>query len=292
MKVLLIYNPYAGHKTFANSLDYVIERFVNIECDLIPYRISEKSNLEKRIEDIKEDEFEKIIIAGGDGTIHLVVNLLIKNNIDIPLGIFPIGTANDFARYFEIPKNIEAMVDIVMENNYILCDVGLANDNYFINVASIGFAIDISQKTNTDVKNNIGLFAYYIKAIEELHNIKAVEVNVTSDEMNFKGEVYFMLIMNGKSAGGFTKISPYGSMSDGLLDVFIFKKAPLIDILPLIIQIMNGEHVKSNHVEYFQTKELKVECNENTGTDLDGEKGVEFPMLIKAIPNKIKINVK
>lgn len=292
MKVLLIYNPISGSRIFKNHLDYIIERFQGQGLQIIPYRIGNNDILDNILSNLNESEYRKILIAGGDGTINKIVNRLIKYDINLPIGIFPVGTANDYAQYFNLPKTIEEMTEIVLRDNYTYCDIGLANDKYFINVASLGFLIDISQKTDTKFKNNLGVLAYYLKGIEELPNLKPINVKVTAKDIDFDNEIYFMLIMNGKSAGGFKKIAPLSSLSDGLLDVFIFKKCPSYELVPLMLKVVNGEHFNSPHVIYFQTDELVVDCDNEVGTDLDGEKGSDFPLNIKVVPKKLKINTR
>ncbi|MBF8984251.1 YegS/Rv2252/BmrU family lipid kinase [Lutibacter sp. B2] len=292
MKVILIYNPFAGNRVFKNHLDYVIEKFQQQGLQIIPYRMDSQESLYKMISEIDEKEYNKILIAGGDGTINQVVNGLLKYNIQLPVSIFPVGTANDYAQYFNLPKNIEEMTEIALGDHYTYSDVGYVNDQYFINVASLGFLIDISQKTDPNLKNNLGVLAYYLKGIEELPKMKPINVKVSSKEINYIGEIYFMLIMNGKSAGGFKKIAPLASTNDGLLDIFIFKKCALYELIPLMLNVVNGEHMNNAHVIYFQTDELTVDCDGNIGTDLDGEKGSTFPLVIKTIPKKLKINIK
>jgi len=246
--------------------------------------------LDSMMSEVDETAFKKILIAGGDGTINQVVNVMQKYNINLPLSIFPVGTANDFAQYFNIPKGIIEMTAIALGDNYTYTDIGQMNDQYFVNVASLGFLIDISQKTERKFKNNLGVLAYYLKGIEELPNLKPVYVEVESEEVSFEGDIYFILIMNGKSAGGFKKIAPFASMSDGMLDVFIFKKIPVIEIMPLMLKVVNGEHVDNVHVRYFQTNKLTIKCDQEVGTDLDGEKGSEFPLDIKVLPKRLRIN--
>lgn len=292
MKVLLIYNPISGNRSFKNHLDYVIKKFQEKDLQIIPYRISRKETLDKIISRINESEYKKILIAGGDGTINQVVNGLLKYDINLPIGIFPVGTANDYAQYFNLPKSIKEITEINLGDNYTYCDVGLVNDKYFINVASLGFLIDVSQKINTRFKNNLGVLAYYLKGIGELPNLRPINVKVSSKEVNFHDEIYFMLIMNGKSAGGFKKIAPFSSINDGLLDVLIFKKCQSYELIPLMLQVVNGEHTDNPHVIYFQTDELTVDCDREVGTDLDGEKGSSFPLNIKNISKKLKINTK
>lgn len=291
-KVLLIYNPFSGNCLFKNSLDYVIEKFQAKGMQIIPYRTSKIEALEEMLSHIELNEYKKVIIAGGDGTINQVVNGLLKNQIDVPIAIFPVGTANDFATYFNIPNTVKEYTKIALSEHYTHADIGLVNDMYFVNVASLGFLIDISQRTDSWAKNTLGVLSYYLKGIEEFANIKPINVQVESAEYNFEGEIYFMLIMNGKSAGGFKKIAPKASASDGLFDIIIFKKCPIFELMPLVVQVLKGEHTESQHVVHFQTPELNVNCDVNAGTDMDGEKGADFPLHIKVIPKHIKINTK
>ena len=119
--------------------------------------------------------------------------------------------------------------------------------------------------------------------------MKPVKVRIRSKEVSSDEEVYFILIMNGKSAGGFKKIAPLASLSDGLLDVYVFRKCPIIELVPLIIQIANGGHAESPYVDYFQTAELMIDCDEPVGTDMDGEKGFDFPLRLSVAQRKLKV---
>jgi diacylglycerol kinase family enzyme len=98
-----------------------------------------------------------------------------------------------------------------------------------------------------------------------------------------------MLVMNGKSAGGFKKVSPHSVIDDGLLDVILFKKCPVLELMNVLTKILRGEHTKNPNVIYFQSEKLTVECEDETGTDLDGEQGVPFPLEIEVVPKRLKI---
>lgn len=289
MKILLIYNPSSGNGTFKDNIDNIIEAAQNKGFYLMLYRIGTKEALEKMLLTVDVHSFNRLWIAGGDGTIHQVINSLFRCKCEIPIGIFPVGTANDFAYYFNFPDTIDEMTEILLRDNYTYCDIGVANGHYFLNVASLGFLIDVSQKTDKKAKNTLGVLAYYLKGAEELTNLKPVKVSIRSKEVSRDDEVYFVLIMNGKSAGGFKKIAPLASISDGMLDVYIFKKCPVIELIPLIIKVTSGEHAESPYVDYFQTAELTVDCKEMVGTDMDGENGFDFPVRVSMSPRRLKL---
>ena len=289
MKVKLIYNPVSGNGTFVNNLDYIIEKFQKKGYQMEPYRTSKKKTIDEMLTSMNADEYKKILVAGGDGTINQVINGLIKYNINLPLGIFPVGTANDYAQSFNLPNSIEEIVEILLRDNYTYSDVGLVNDKYFVNVASLGHIIDISQKTNTIFKNSLGVLAYYINGISELPKIKPVNIQIKSNQVNFEGEILFMLIMNGKSAGGFNKIAPLASINDGLFEVIIFKNCSVYELLYLLLAVISGAHINNQNVIHFKTDELIVDTDKKVSTDIDGEKGSSFPLNIKILPKKLKI---
>ena len=97
MKVLLLYNPKSGTRSFQAQLDYVIDRFQTAGMQVIPYRMKDMALLEEYMKLLDFSTYKKIIISGGDGTVHQVINLMMRLGIKCPVAIFPSGTANDFA---------------------------------------------------------------------------------------------------------------------------------------------------------------------------------------------------
>lgn len=289
--VRLIYNPVSGQAFFKNNLDYIIERFQKEGKQIIPYRTESGDDAFNEAYGLEEGQYEKVLVAGGDGTIHQVINGLMQKGIEIPLGIIPSGTANDVANYFGLPRNIQEICDVLTGENFAEVDLGLVNNRYFINIASAGLLTDVSQKTEIAVKNNLGRLAYYLKGLEQLPRFSAINITLESPEFSYVGKVFLFLVMNGRSAGGFPKVAPLAQMDDGLLDVILFKSASLPEVVSLFIKVVKGEHITSPQIIYFQTNSLKIHCHQELLTDLDGEKGPEFPLEIKCLPKKLKILV-
>ncbi len=289
-KVLLFYNPNAGNGLFKANLDTIVEKFQKKRMIVVPVRADRKGILNDIFKQINVSEYSKIIAAGGDGTVNIVVNAMINHDIDLPLSIFPSGTANDFAYYFDFPEKIDDMIKIALENNHTLADVGKVNDKYFINVAAMGFLVDVSQKTDPNIKNTLGVISYYLRGVVEIPNLRPISIKITSKEYTAEEKIYFMLVMNGRSAGGFKRIAPKAEINDGLLDVLLFKEMPILEFAPLLINIMQGNHQENKNVHFFRTNKLLLESDEDVGTDVDGELGAKFPLEIEVIPSRIKIN--
>lgn len=287
-KVKFIYNPYSGENTIISDLDTVIDIHQKYGYTVIPYRISMDYDLSEAFEDIDET-YEYILIAGGDGTVDNVVNYIKNLNIELPIGILPVGTANDFAKFIGISEDIETACKQILNSDPKEIDIGKVNDKYFINVASTGLFTDVSQKTDVNLKNTIGKLAYYVKGIEQLPNFRKINIKVTSEVQSFEGGMYLMLVFNGETAGNF-KLAYKSRIDDGLLDVIIIRAGMLIDIIPLFIKILRGEHLENvNGILYFKTDKLQIECEEDIATDVDGEKGPSFPLYIDCIKGGIKV---
>ena len=181
------------------------------------------------------------------------------------------------------------MLDIALGNNYTYADVGKVNDRFFINVAAIGQVVDVSQKTDPTLKNTIGVLAYYLKGLSEVPNLKPIKVTLTTPEKVYKEKMYFMVVMNGKSAGGFKKISPDSEINDGLLDVMLFRNMTLLEMPGVFMKILQGNHPSSKKVLHFQTSKLKIEADSDLPTDIDGEHGEKFPLEFNVLHNRLKI---
>ncbi|MEA4826534.1 MAG: YegS/Rv2252/BmrU family lipid kinase [Clostridium sp.] len=287
-KVKFIYNPYSGENTIVTDIDKVIMVHQKYGYVVEPFRISREYELDQAFKNI-DDSFKYILIAGGDGTVDNVVNYMKKLNIDIPIGILPTGTANDFAKFIGIPLNVERACEQILNSEPADIDIGKINDKYFVNVASTGLFTDVSQKTDVNLKNTIGKLAYYVKGIEQIPNFRKLKVKVTSEEMEFCGNMYLMLVFNGQTAGNFN-LAYKADLADGMLDVIIIKAGMITDIIALFIKMLKSEHLEDfKGLIYFKTNKLVIECDEDIVTDIDGERGPDFPVTIECIKGGLKV---
>jgi len=286
-KVRFIYNPYSGENGIINELDNVIKLHQEANLTVVPYRIKRGRDLSEAL-DIIDETYSYILIAGGDGTVDSLVNAMKQKNIRIPIGILPVGTANDFGKFINMPTDIQEACKQILDSKPVAVDVGKINDKYFINVASTGLFTDISQKIDENLKNTIGKLAYYLKGIEELPNFRRLKVKLSSKECSYEGEMYLLLVFNGKTAGNLN-LATEAEITDGKLDVIMFKAIQVMELLPLFIKLLKGEHLDSDKVVYFKTDDVYIESSEDIVTDIDGERGPDFPLRIQCIKGGIKL---
>ena len=286
-KVKFIYNPYSGEGAILKEIDKIIDMHQKKGYTIIPYRIERGVDIKEAFKDI--DEFYKyILIAGGDGTIDSVVNAMKQEGIELPIGILPVGTANDFARFLGMTNNIDNDIEKILNSEPMKIDIGHVNDKYFVNVLSTGLFTDVSQKTDTNLKNTLGKLAYYIKGIEQLPKFRSLDVKITANGKIYDTPMYLILVFNGQTAGGF-KIALDAKVDDGLLDVFILKSCHIAEFIHVFLKFMMGEHMDGPRVEYVKTKELLIESTEGIVTDIDGEKGPDFPLRVSCIKDGIEV---
>ncbi|WP_051514921.1 YegS/Rv2252/BmrU family lipid kinase [Fervidicella metallireducens] len=247
------------------------------------------TSIESIYDCIKESkDFDCIVASGGDGTLNHVINAMIQNNLNVPLGILPSGTANDFANHLGISKKLTDACDVIVNGKTTEFDLGKINDRYFINVAAGGLLTDVSQKIDINLKNTLGKMAYYIKGIEQLPNFRAIPITITTETQTIQEMVYLFVVLNGSTAGGF-KLAPDATANDGTLNLIAIKSCNIVELFNLFIKMLKGEHLESSSVIYLRGREFNIECHEEIETDVDGETGPKFPLNVRVSNKKIKI---
>ncbi|MBO5666487.1 MAG: YegS/Rv2252/BmrU family lipid kinase, partial [Firmicutes bacterium] len=168
-------------------------------------------------------------------------------------------------------------------------DIGEINGQYFINVAAMGCLVDLSQRTDPNLKNTLGVLAYYLQGMVELPNLRPITMRFESEEFTGEEKVYFALVMNGKSAGSFKHLATPAEVNDGKMDVLLFKETPAKDFPALALSILTGQHRENKNVIYFQTSHIKIDTQEEIGADVDGETAGAFPLEITVVPRRLQI---
>jgi YegS/Rv2252/BmrU family lipid kinase len=287
-KVKLIYNPISGDRSITRKIDAITAKFQKRGYEVVLHRTFGKGDAANGLEDI-DDNYYAIVAAGGDGTVHEVVVGMLKKNIITPLGIIPSGTVNDFAYHLKLPKNVDDCCDIFLQGKTKSVDVGSINDEFFINVACGGLLTSVAQNTEVVLKNTLGKFAYYLKGIEQLPNFRPIHLKITIDGKQIEDDVLLFLVLNGTSAGGFSSIAPDATIDDGMLNFLAVKSCPIHELIKLFIQILKGEHRNNPNMYCIKTKEITLDCEEKIETDVDGEKGPEFPLKIKTVSDALRV---
>lgn len=291
--VQLLYNPMSGNRDFPAYLDLFISTFQDAGYETRIHRTKSKEDMANYLTSENLSECRAIIVAGGDGSINQVVNCIMKYNIDIPLGVIPAGTANDFATHLKIPFRYGECFETLAKMNTREIDVGKVNDNYFINVCCGGLFTNISQNMDIEFKNTLGKLGYYIKGVQQLPKFKKIRYKITRKTEVLDDYFYLFLVLNGRSAGGFNKLGVDAQIDDGYMDFIGIKACTINEVAILFGKILIGEHLQDKNIVFFKDNEIKIECIEGADmfkeSDIDGESGPEFPLHIEVKKRALKV---
>ena len=212
--------------------------------------------------------YERIVAAGGDGTINEIVNGIAGHNVT--LGLLPLGTMNVFAAELGLPANdLGKCWNIIEENRTRRVDLPRANRKHFVQLAGVGLDAQAVKETSRSFKRNFGPLSYLISAVQIASRTPPVLRIDSPDAATAEGS--FVLVGNGRLYGGRFPFFKEAVMTDGLLDVIVFKRLNYVDIIRYLQDVVFTPQISSPEVEYFKTKHLRVTSEETVPVEIDGE---------------------
>ena len=298
MKGLFIINPSSGRQNFHDKIKDITGTLIMDQiCNTIDVFYTEKQDdAQNKAASLQPGEYDFVVAVGGDGTLNEVINGIIVSKSEIPVAVISAGTVNDFATYLNLPQTPAEFCKMIKNFQLKRVDAGRVNQKYFINVVAAGLLPDIGFKVDKDKKAVLGKLAYYLEGAIDLPKqfSKTLNLRFITEEKTMEEEVFLFMVTNSQSVGGFREMAPLASTSDGKLDVVIIRKMDIFQVTPLLIGLVQGEHVNHPSVEYFQTQKLTIENmdDQEINVDYDGEKLMDgFPIQIEMIPGAIQIVV-
>ncbi|PRO66221.1 diacylglycerol kinase [Alkalicoccus urumqiensis] len=269
----VIYNPTSGREHIKRNLPMILETLELAGYEASTHATTGEDCARKAAKEACRRQFDFVVAAGGDGTIHEVVNGIAGEEYRPVLGLLPGGTTNDFARALHIPRNIEEACRVMAGGKKRAIDVGQVGKKYFINIAGAGTLTELTYEVPSRLKTMMGQMAYYIKGFEKLPRIKPTFVTIDHDNGTFEGDVMLFLVSNTNSVGGFEKLAPDAYLDDGLFDLIIVKKTNLGDVVRIAGAAMRGDHLDDERVVYLQSSEIHIQSEAKLQLNLDGELG-------------------
>ncbi|WP_088103514.1 diacylglycerol/lipid kinase family protein [Halalkalibacter urbisdiaboli] len=268
-----IVNPYSGNGK-------ALKKWTMIEMILqeqdIAYQVvisHKKDDVSIFIEQIKNtlENIKAVVVLGGDGTLHEVVNHLAGTSL--PFKVIPTGSGNDFARSRGISKNVRKELESLLTSEKQWSDLMKIGNRYCLTVIGLGFDGMVAKVTNEmKLKRWFGRLSYVLSVLKVLHSYKPSTLKVTLNENQKVVEnVWLIAVANHPYYGGGMKICPEASSEDGKLDVCIVHGLSKLKLLLLFPRVFNGSHVAKDGVEYHQVDSIKVDSDEPLFIHGDGE---------------------
>lgn len=271
-KLLFIYNPHAGKARLAEHLAEVTQVFQRAGYLTSVYATTGAGDATDCAAAMGGD-YDRIVCAGGDGTLNEVITGLLRGGHTTKLGYIPAGSTNDFSRTLSLPMLPAEAAHIAVSGTAQPCDIGLFNRKHFVYVAAFGAFTSVSYATPQEFKNLFGHLAYVLEGIRSLTEITTYHLRLLCDGKIIEGEYIYGMVSNSTSVGGFQgMMSEQVILDDGLFEVMLVK-APhsIADLNSIIASLVS--HTPHASVEAFQAKKLEFLCAKEIPWTLDGEYG-------------------
>ena len=272
MLYCLIYNLNSSSGRKSKFINRVLSKLK--ENNSVDYFETKTINQAKKIfKDFNQKNYDRLIVAGGDGSVSFAINELIKNNFnfkdDFAIGYIPAGTANLLQAELSMNKKVDDIVNVLVSNNYKSSNLVKINENYFFLMAGIGWDAKIVHSINSKIKKILGKIIFGIKGFQYFLFMNNKKLNVTFDGQFYQAD--WILSSNTKYYAGHHKINKTNIFEDKLV-TYIFKDLTRINLLySIFLIILNGDLSKNKNVITTYSQNITIEGNDLIPVQIDGD---------------------
>ena len=285
-KVLFIVNPSSGRKKI-EGLEKSIQQYCNaikIECQI--EETEGKGHATEIATRGVQGKFELIFAVGGDGTVHEVAKGLVHAHV--VMGILPKGSGNGLARHLGISRNPVKALDLLKEGKVICMDTLNVNNEISVNVSGVGFDGHIANLFGSGGKR--GLREYVSLAATEFRKFKTFQVNGEIDGNSFQSDAFILAVANSSQFGNNATVSPSASVCDGLMDVCVIRKVPLLQGLGFAGKMFTRRMHKSAFAKIIKCKKAVFKFENDIPYHIDGEgKSRARVFTFEVVPSSLNI---
>jgi diacylglycerol kinase (ATP) len=247
----------------------------------------------------RADGAERIVVAGGDGTLHLAINALVDadgRDAGVAFGLVPCGTGDDLARTLGLPKDLEDAIDVALTARPRRLDLvrlaAGADRTFAINAVAGGFSGAVDRQLTRQAKDRWGPLAFVIGAAQTLPDIESYRTDVQiDDEPVRRVEALNVVVANGRTIGGGKQVAPPGNPSDGRLDVVIARRAPLPELAALGVKLLRGTWLEDDLVTHQRARRVRIRSEPAMWFNADGELWTDRPVEASVVPGAVEVAV-
>lgn len=278
--LLFVYNPrsgiQAGLQTVGRRLNEIVTLFTDRGFDVIVHPTRCRGDCLETVKRLAES-VDRVVVAGGDGTLNEAVNGLMLSGVKNPFGYIPCGSTNDFSHSMGIPIQLMTAAETAVSGYPFAYDIGLMNERYFTYVAGFGAFTEVTYTTPQNQKNALGYFAYLISGAASLQNIVPYHVGFKTPDYSGEGDYILGLVTNTLQVGGIKNLLPQDiALNDGLFEVILVKNPRNAIELNKIFMSALKHDFSADCFEYFKTREIVFTSEKPLAWTLDGENGGSF----------------
>lgn len=271
-KLLFIVNPCAGQKKIHRHLAEIIGLFNRQGYEVTVYTTAYSGHGTQIVRE-RIGEFQRVVCAGGDGTLNEVITGVLQAGSTVPIGYIPCGSTNDFASTLGLPGNLLQSAEIAATGEPKPHDVGQFDQRYFSYVASFGAFTRTSYSTPQNVKNALGHLAYVLEGIQELTQIRQNHVRFEYDGGVVEDDFIFGAISNSTSVGGVLTLNPEQvDLQDGKFELLLIRSPKDTAELRDCILALREQRYDCSMVTFRSVSRLTVYPDSAMPWSLDGER--------------------
>ena len=234
-----------------------------------------------------QHQVDLVIVGGGDGTLNAIADSIVETKL--PLGIIPLGTANDLARTLQIPLNISEACKVIANGDPYAIDLGWVNGKHFFNVASMGLSVKITENLSKDRKRRWGVLAYLGTALEVIRHIRPLRAKIIVDGQAINVKSLQIAIGNGRYYGGGLTVAHDAAIDDQRLDLYSLELQHWWQILGLGTALVQGRHRETDGSRYLSGTEFEIYTSRPHNINTDGEITTKTPAKFKVISQAIAV---
>ncbi len=235
------------------------------------------------------DQVDRVVLGGGDGTLNAAAPGLIA--APLPLGIIPLGTANDLARTLGIPLDIEQAAQVVATGRLHRIDLGKANGHPFFNVASIGFGVDLMRALTRDSKRRWGPLGYAVAGLRAIRRLRPFGVEIVQGNTSHFSRTVHVSVGNGRHYGGGMTVSEGARIDDGRLDIYSLEVQSLWRLLLMLPALRSGRHHAWSEIRTLSSDEIELRTRRPRSVNTDGEITTRTPARFRVLHGALNIYV-
>lgn len=285
-KAMLIINPTSGGE---KALDYKekLENKAKEYFEYIETKITEKAkDATAFAEEASKENYEAVIVFGGDGTVNEVISGIAEKDYIPKLGIIPGGTGNLITKLLEISQDIDEAIDQLDFNKTNAIDIGKANKSYFGYIFSVGSLPEAIHNVEIEDKTKYGVLAYAINTIKSVIKDEVFNIKIETENGNYEGEASQVLVL---LSNYYADKKIFEESKDGYANILILKNASIISKISLIPDLLKGDIVENDNIEYIKAKDITISSDTKLESDIDGDQSDDLPVKITVLGNHIEI---
>jgi diacylglycerol kinase (ATP) len=283
-RALLIVNPRARRGT--GSIAAAVTRLETAGLAVHEVKVGDEDTIDDVIRQQASD-CDLVIVGGGDGTLNAAAPALVETGL--PLGVLPLGTANDFARTVSIPPDLQQAAEIIAAGHLRDIDLGDVNGHLFFNVASVGFSAELAAELTQHAKKRWGVFGYAIVAARILLRSRLFTAHIDHDGTTEHIRTMQVSVGNGRYYGGGMTVEETATAEDGKLDVYSLEVDHWWRLLALLPALRKGTQGQWDDVRAFQTTEVTIRTRKPRPVNTDGELSTYTPARFRIRPKAIRV---